>query len=49
MKKKKTVKKLYISSNTLDSNLIIKEDYLIPLQNEIIRSPMIMIETDEKP
>jgi hypothetical protein len=43
------IAKLIISSKTIESNLIINEDYLIPLQKDIILIPSNRMQTDEKP
>jgi hypothetical protein len=43
------IPKLIMSYNTIDSNLIINEDYLIPLQKDMILIPSKRIQTDDRP
>jgi hypothetical protein len=43
------IPKLNMSSNTMESNLIINEDCLIPLQKDMILIPSKRMQTDERP
>jgi hypothetical protein len=43
------IPKLIMSYNTIDNNLIINEDYLIPLQKDMILIPSKRIQTDDRP